>query len=217
MSLKTINNSSVGQVRREDILHLAALQFAENGYANTDLQLIADSLGLGKATIYRQFGSKEDLFMACLDRGLDMLNEHLLNQVKSRADRQKTFRNCKDGIKDFLSYFDEHPELVELLMQGRSLFRQRAQASYRKYWEYNSSIWMGRLQTSIDEGRIRETQAGHLLDIFNDVLFGAIFTRYFGKPDSEIESTSEAIADVLMHGALTESHRKNSSSLSPVK
>src|SRR5699024_4707587 len=41
--------------RRTEILDAAATQFARNGFAATDVQVIADQLGIGKGTVYRYF------------------------------------------------------------------------------------------------------------------------------------------------------------------
>jgi AcrR family transcriptional regulator len=195
------------EVRRDQMLNVASIHFGQNGYANTDVQDIADQLNVGKATIYRQFANKEDLFIACLERGLCNLNGYMLALTKSRDENMSMELKVKAGVLDFLGYFDEHPEVVEILIQARSLFRKRAETAYRKYWEYNSSVWMGRLQTSIDQGRVRKLHAEQLLNVFNDTLFGALITRYFGRPKTELDLTASAIADTLVYGMSTERER----------
>lgn len=55
-------------LRREEILRVAAVLFAQGGYSDTDTQLLADRLGVGKGTIYRYFKSKEELFLAAVDQ-----------------------------------------------------------------------------------------------------------------------------------------------------
>src|SRR6516162_1883174 len=60
--------------RQEEILTAAAKAFAQQGFANTDVQAIADDLGIGKGTVYRYFPTKEDLFLAAVDRGLQDLS-----------------------------------------------------------------------------------------------------------------------------------------------
>src|SRR5205085_8599211 len=62
--------------RREEILAVATNEFARRGYPGTDLQTVADLLGVGKGTVYRYFESKEDLFLAASDRGMRLLQEN---------------------------------------------------------------------------------------------------------------------------------------------
>src|ERR1700722_8007432 len=61
------------QLRAELILEAATRYFARYGYANTDVQMIADELSIGKGTIYRHFPTKQELFFAAVDRGMDRL------------------------------------------------------------------------------------------------------------------------------------------------
>src|SRR5258708_40076848 len=65
--------------RQDEILDTAAKLFAKHGYAETDTQLLADELGVGKGTIYRHFSSKEDVFLAATDRVM----RKLLGQIEA--------------------------------------------------------------------------------------------------------------------------------------
>ena len=49
------------------ILSAALDQFAQNGYAGTNIRELASSLGLVKSAVYRHFGSKEEIWNALLD------------------------------------------------------------------------------------------------------------------------------------------------------
>jgi hypothetical protein len=99
-----------------------------------------------------------------------------------------------------LDFFDRHPELIEILIQARSLFPERALAVCRKHWEYNSSTWMGRLQTAIDKGEIRTAHPEYLIDFFNNVLYGSLFTRRFGQRSVSTELIAKAMADLFVNG-----------------
>jgi|UPI0003C7E5EE AcrR family transcriptional regulator len=54
--------------REAQILDEASREFGEVGYAGTSLQTIAQRAGISKPLVYQYFGSKEGLFVACLDR-----------------------------------------------------------------------------------------------------------------------------------------------------
>ena len=51
-----------GQRRRREIAAVAEHVFFETGFADTTMQAIAARAGASKETLYRHFGSKEDLF-----------------------------------------------------------------------------------------------------------------------------------------------------------
>lgn len=52
---------------RQLLLEAARRRFARDGYAATTVRDIADDVGVNAALISRYFGSKEDLFAACLE------------------------------------------------------------------------------------------------------------------------------------------------------
>ncbi len=56
------------EVRREAILQAAAAVFLERGYEAASVDAVVERAGGSKATVYAQFGNKEGLFSAVLER-----------------------------------------------------------------------------------------------------------------------------------------------------
>ena len=63
--------------RESQILDVAAKEFAGQGYATTNLAVIADKAGISKPLIYNYFTSKDGLFTACLDRAGAVLADEI--------------------------------------------------------------------------------------------------------------------------------------------
>jgi AcrR family transcriptional regulator len=59
--------------RRDRILDVAMRRFAEHGYRKTRVEDIAAEVGIGKGTIFLDFGSKEALFVEAFKRAVSML------------------------------------------------------------------------------------------------------------------------------------------------
>ena len=53
--------------RRDHILAVAATAFAEEGYGATSMSAVASRLGGSKATLYKYFASKTELFAAVME------------------------------------------------------------------------------------------------------------------------------------------------------
>src|SRR3954449_3484021 len=72
--------------RREQILEKATAVFAKHGFPNTDVQFVADPLGISKGTVYRYFPSKEQLFLAAVERGVRNLDGWIQSAIEWVSD-----------------------------------------------------------------------------------------------------------------------------------
>src|SRR5215813_1503454 len=66
-------NSSLSLDTRELILDATEALLARYGYRKTTMDDIAREAGIGKGTTYLHFASKEDVFLATIDRIVDRL------------------------------------------------------------------------------------------------------------------------------------------------
>jgi AcrR family transcriptional regulator len=55
------------EVRREEIVAIAFRQFGEGGYHGTSTEAIAREAGISQPYLFRLFGTKKELFLACVD------------------------------------------------------------------------------------------------------------------------------------------------------
>lgn len=202
-SLTTPPSPSSPSTRRcDEILAVAIKVFARNGYRHTDVQEIADEVGIGKGTIYRAFGSKEGLFFAAVDSCMQRLNNAVGCDEPDQPLSEAPAKRMEEKILAFLRFFDENEELIELLIQERSEFRDRELHSYTRNWLANSPRWRERVRMAMDAGQYRELPVDGLISVLNDVLYGAIFTHYFSKQKMNLESTAKLIADIVLNGIL---------------
>ena len=61
---------------KERILDEALRQFSQKGYDGTNIRELTASLGLVKSSMYKHFGSKEDIWNALLDEMITYYNVH---------------------------------------------------------------------------------------------------------------------------------------------
>jgi AcrR family transcriptional regulator len=192
--------------RREDILVFATQMFSQYGYQRTDVQLIADGLGLGKGTIYRYFSTKEELFLCTVDRGMAGLNAHIMRSASGEND---PIRRIAMALKGFLGYFDENPQLVELLIQERAEFRDRENPTFKYHREKNIGPWHELLEQLMDQGRVRRMAPELITQVMSDAMYGKIFTTYFNSKRRSFESQIDEVLAVVFGGILADSERHN--------
>jgi AcrR family transcriptional regulator len=78
-------------VVRERVLAAALELFAEHGVSGTSLQMIADRVGVAKASVYYQFHTKEDIVLTLMSPVFDDIARlvkiaHAVNSAEARRD-----------------------------------------------------------------------------------------------------------------------------------
>jgi AcrR family transcriptional regulator len=199
------NADSLWETRQEQILEAAAKLFAKHGYAETDTQLLADELGVGKGTLYRYFPSKETLFLAAADRVMRQMRREIDASIAGIAD---PVDQIEVAIRAYLVFCAEHPEFIELLIQERAQFKDRKKPTYFEHREANVGRWLDLYRALIAEGRIRNMPVERILGVLSDLLYGTMITNYFAGRQKPIEEQARDILDVVYNGILTDSERQ---------
>jgi AcrR family transcriptional regulator len=190
--------------RRADIVKHAIDEFARRGYAGADLDAIAASAGCSKGTLYNYFASKGDLFAASVDHVMFSMVE----AVGTRDDVGDPLEQLGSLVRGFLRHFASHPQFVELLVQERSDFRDRAEPTYYRYREASRAQWQQRFERLMAEGRMRRLPTEQVLNIVSDLLYGTIFLNYFRGRRVDPDRQAAELLDVLLGGLLVPSTPK---------
>jgi AcrR family transcriptional regulator len=90
-------------VREQQMLDAAVEVFSINGYHETSMDAIAAKAEISKPMLYLYYGSKEDLFGACLDRELARFIEAIRADIDLKVSPREMLRNI---ILSFLTYID---------------------------------------------------------------------------------------------------------------
>jgi AcrR family transcriptional regulator len=69
--------------REQLILDIAEREFGGHGFGGASMEQIASGSGITKALVYQYFGSKEALYVACVERGRARLFERLQQAAES--------------------------------------------------------------------------------------------------------------------------------------
>ena len=104
------------EVRRQQIVAVAADLFSQKGFSGTTTKEIADGAGVSEAIIFRHFSTKRDLYHAIIDyktrqSSLDMQAE--LEEIAASNDDREFFRIVATRN---LELYGEDPALMRLLL-----------------------------------------------------------------------------------------------------
>lgn len=195
-----IEKSSDGAMRSESVLSAATAMFAEHGFQDTDVQDVADAASVGKGTVYRLFPTKRALFLAAADRAMQLLHADVQAAVNPADD---PLNQIACAIRAYLDFFARHPDFVELLIQERAAFRDRAKPTYFLHREANIGPWKQLFQRLIAAGRVRDLSVDRITDVMSGLVYGTMFTNFFAGRRKSSASQAEDIMDVVFCGILT--------------
>lgn len=195
----------LGARRRQEILDAAAALFARHGYSDTDMQILADKLQVGKGTLYRYFASKQDLFLAAVDRVMRKLVKQIDERIEGIRD---PLERIEQAVHAYLRFFAADPEYVELLIQERAQFKDRKKPTYFEHRLANVEKWRALYRGLITEGRIRKMPVERISDVLSQLLYGTIFTNYFAGTSKSSDEQARDILDIVFHGILTRLSRE---------
>lgn len=78
MARSNAGTKGVPRLEREDqILTIASEVFATESFAATNIQAVAQAAGISKPLIYNYFGSKDGLFLACIERAGEIVADEV--------------------------------------------------------------------------------------------------------------------------------------------
>ena len=90
-------------VREQQMLDAAVQMFSVNGYHETSMDAIAAQAEISKPMLYLYYGSKEELFGACLDRELTRFVDVVRADIDFKQSPKDLLRNA---VLSFLNYID---------------------------------------------------------------------------------------------------------------
>lgn len=193
--------------RKAQILDTAAKVFAGFGFAGTQVQVIADRLGIGNGTVYRYFPTKEALFLAAVERGLEELNAEMDRVLDHATD--DPIVHTRRAIRTYLGFFHRRPEMAELFIQERAAFPHHHRPLYFAKKDEDERMcrhteFWARLVAS---GKMREMPSDRFFAVIGDLLYGTILTNLLsGRPVDPDAQTEDAL-DIIMNGMLTDQER----------
>lgn len=116
-------------IRKEKILEAGIEEFSTKGYENANINIIAKKAEISIGLMYKYFSTKEDLFITCVQRGMqildDTIDEIIQSDDKLLVKAEKLIRATCIHSKDCANYIrlyneitsDREPERVRVLAQ----------------------------------------------------------------------------------------------------
>ena len=183
--------------RKEQILAVAKTVFAQHGYRRTKTQQIAETLKVGKGTLYRYFDDKKSLFLAVFEHGMKQLRATMRAKIDPISDPRKKIITA---VRTYFEFFDNNRELIEITMQVRSEFKDDYQrSSVLLYNDYIVRI-QENLRRGVQMGIFEQVDVEKTADAMSDLLQGTLQSFYTRRPTGRLTDRAEAVASLMLHG-----------------
>ncbi|MEN1968446.1 TetR/AcrR family transcriptional regulator [Lentibacillus sp. N15] len=136
--------------RKEDILEAGLEVFAKKGYYNTTTAHIAEEAGISQPYVFKFFKTKEELFIAVLDRAFDRIIQTFKN-VES---------NSEQLVVNMIEAYEElsvsYPNEISLQVIGISVTEKSIQETTKKGLSRIRSYTLERFKSAGIENAERE-------------------------------------------------------------
>ncbi|MFB0565511.1 MAG: TetR/AcrR family transcriptional regulator [Candidatus Aminicenantaceae bacterium] len=204
--------------RREDnkifILKAAERVIAQKGYSTATMDDIAEEAQFSKATLYRYFKSKGELFIEIIVNSLEELNQKLRETKKKRGSSEKRLEEVAHLV---LRHFEEKENIARIffmdkfLMEKLQIFatEQETMTSeleklyIKKIKDKHKEMLNGIceiLNSGVESGEFRKLDAKDTAMVLESMLYGFYYGRYWGDRKYSLEKGETLIQRHFFHG-----------------
>lgn len=99
--------------RREQLIEVGRLVFAERGYEATSVEEIVARANVSKPILYDHFGGKQGLYTIVVDREVERILSRIVEAVSSGSPRAR----FEQATLAYLAYVREHPNGFAVLLR----------------------------------------------------------------------------------------------------
>ncbi len=140
--------------RKEEIISAAQKVFFEKGLQLATVDEIAESAELSKGTIYLYYKSKEDLYLAVLTRGMQLMQDMFKERIRNEPATLKALLSLVDA---YVEFFREHRNYFRMFqfLQSPQFHKQLSDEMKEAGSRVNLETWnlaIGLIQRGMDEG-----------------------------------------------------------------
>ena len=199
---------------RKAMLNAAAEMFAERGFGGTNLQDLADAMGISRPGLYYHFSSKENILEALIEEVTLSLAAQL-SEITDQIERDPE-EALRAEMRISTNWVMENPTLFRVLDRSEaeipSDLRARHDASKRTILENVTEI----IKRGIDSGKFRPVDP-HIAAL--SIIGMRNWAAWWFNPDGRIPRTeaAEMIADMSVRALLRpDAHRSRSDRIEDV-
>jgi AcrR family transcriptional regulator len=195
ISMDIVDEPSWRNRRRRSILQAAAALFSDRAFDQVQMDDIARAAGVGKATLYRYFASKEELYLESFDAVLTVLDGRLAAAAAAPVPPAEQLARMIEALVETLS---EQLASLRLLTGSEPFLAERWRAVLRNHRQRIVDALREALRRGVSSGDFRHLD----LEIVPGLLIGMIRGGLMGAGEVPRQQLGDAALDLVLHGSL---------------
>jgi AcrR family transcriptional regulator len=191
---------------RNNILEVAAREFADKGLDGARIDEIAEKTNSSKRMIYYYFGGKDELYRSVLERSYAGIRE---SEMAANFETLPALDAMRAHIEQSFDYQNSHPEFARLVMNenihraehlkhvdGIKDRNKMVIASLKKI--IDKGVAEGSLRSDVDPVDLHMTiSALCIFNVSNRYTFSTIFNRDIGAPKALVKRRAQVVDLIL--------------------
>jgi len=181
---------------RDDILEAAAQIFRQKGYHAASMQDIAAAVNLQKASLYHHVASKQEILLALLDRGLDILFERISAVVNQNLPPEEKLRLM---MRQYLGTMTGQIDLASVLLLEHRSLEPKLHARHVPNRDRFEALWRDVIREGASTGAFDCTDAALTARALLGVMSWTI-TWYRPSGPLSVDEISDYLAALFLNG-----------------
>ncbi len=175
--------------RHQRILTAAQEVFAKEGFRNAEVKTIATRAGVGKATIYKHFESKEDLLLSIVKSQFEAIRDIALTHLVGAGLPLQRFEKTCYAIADFLV---QNRDFSKVLISEAGEFMHEIQKLHQTVVIENRAFAGAFFDAMKSEGHLPDIANETLLNLLMNLTIGTIYSWTL-NPEQDLKKEVEQL------------------------
>lgn len=175
--------------RHQRILTAAQEVFAKEGFRNAEVKTIATRAGVGKATIYKHFESKEDLLLSIVKSQFEAIRDIALTHLVGPGLPLQRFEKTCYAIADFLV---QNRDFSKVLISEAGEFMHEIQKLHQTVVIENRAFAGAFFDAMKSEGHLPDIANETLLNLLMNLTIGTIYSWTL-NPEQDLKKEVEQL------------------------
>lgn len=172
--------------RRKAIVDAAREVFSDKGYVGTTIDDVAERSEFAKATLYKFFKTKEELYLSVLEDVFREINEIAEKAMEEGLPVREKFAAF---VERLITHFSDHSDFFRLLMRevGRVDMQGWRGTPHAMIHEQLNDILAQALERGIKQKEIRKIDTLRAAQVFNHMVYAYHMNNLFFEHDERMK------------------------------